>query len=511
MRKLAITLAIIWTADVQAAVIGSLISNHNYDVYRDGTFIETSASTNDAVTVEFPAGKHTIQLYDMGPVPTQTPSPTPPVVSDDPTPTPTPSIEPTHKGKGRKVFVAGFDKEKKKNRFEVLDTSGKSFNLYNEVLSGVSTEGQMEIADLNGDGTNEIIAFGASTTGIKLEYWTGQGQLLQTRNTLSSWHHFDIRFFTCDFDGNDGEEVLVMGRNQSGIYRFEAYDSEGNSVVTYPSIVLGYHTIEKVALDDVDGDGAKEVVVFGRTQNERTEATVIGMEGVESPITLFGIGYSPISSGFTLDLDGDGVYEIASLARSGMSSFRLIVTDVFGQIRLKKNVLSSKFGDEVQACAADVDGDGCQEIVVSGRLTDTGQNIVQVFDHDGFQVVAHTYLDSGFNGQTTNLFTDIDNDQSLEFIVAGRDSMTGSAAYQVFQGGQTEMLYGGFLLENGIEGDPDVMTNDLDLDGNEELIVTGKLASGDYAVEMRDLRDGTLTFQTTFSTKIIKVSAGLLD
>ena len=149
--------------------------------------------------------------------------------------------------------------------------------------------------------------------------------------------------------------------------------------------------------------------------------------------------------------------------------------------------------------------------MISGRLAETGENIVQVFDHDGYQVVAHTYLDAGFKGKPINLFSDIDQDDSLELIVAGRDSLTGIGAFQVYENGETEMTHGGFVLEAGLEEDPEVMAKDLDMDGTEELLVTGKLSSGVYAVEMRDVEQGTVIFQNTFSTKVLNVSAGVLN
>ncbi|MCA9441726.1 MAG: hypothetical protein KC964_13025 [Candidatus Omnitrophica bacterium] len=522
MKKLALVVAGLWLTGAQAAQIGMLASNHEFNIYQDGDLVETVFSQDSMVNLELPSGKHTIELIDMGPMPTSTatpsptfsptPSPTNPVVIDPTaTPTPSPTAEPTVQEEGLEVFVASYNEDTQRNRFQVIDASGKSMAPYIEVLEGVPGEGQVQVADLDGDGMKEIIAFGASSTGIVLEYWNGMGELLQSRSTLSRFHYFDIHLQTCDFDGEPGEEVIVMGRNQSGIYRFEAYDSAGTAVATYPSIILGYNVIQGFAMDDVDGDGQTEVVVFGRTNQDQIEATVIGMEGVDDPVTLFGKGYSVTGDGFTVDLDGDGVYEIGSVARNGRASFRLIVTDVYGQIRLKKNVLSSKFDDQVSACAADVNGDGREEIVISGRLGETGENIVQVFDHDGYQVVAHTYLDAGFRGKPINLFSDLDQDDSLEFIVAGRDSLTGMGAYQVYDAGQTEMVYGGFLLENGLVEDPKVMAKDVNMDGVEELLVTGKLNGGAYAVEMRDIEAGNVIFQSVFSTRVLSVSAGALN
>jgi len=532
MKKLAMVLTVFWVTSAQALQVGTLVSNHSYDILRNGSFVESVVAADSAVEIDLPQGNHTFEFIDRGPAPTQTPTATP-STSATATPSPTPSLSPsptqTQTGggggsptptatpnpteppveEGLEILVASFDEDSKKNRFQTLNLAGKSLATYTEVLAGVATGGHFEVADLDHNGKKEVVAFGASPSGIKLEYWSGEGQLLQSRNTLSTWHNYENRLLACDFDGNPGDEVVVMGRNQSGIYRVEAYDSEGASLVTYPSVILGYNTVQDVTVDDVDGDGACEVVVFGRTTNDQTEATVIGLDGVASPIVMFGKGYSAAGSGFTVDLDGDGVSEIGSVARNGGSSFRLIVTDSFGQIRLKKNVLSSKFGDNVQAGAVDVDGDGSEEIVVSGRLSNTGENIVQVFDGDGYQLVAHSYLDSGFKGDNVNLFSDVDHDNLLEFIVAGRDSMTGMAAYQVYQSGHTEMLYGGFLFENGIENDPLILSKDLDMDGVEELLVTAKLETGVYAVEMREVDDGSLSFQTTFPTRVLQVSAGV--
>ena len=73
------------------------------------------------------------------------------------------------------------------------------------------------------------------------------------------------------------------------------------------------------------------------------------------------------------------------------------------------------------------------------------------------------------------------------------------------------MVYGGFLLENGLVEDPKVMAKDVNMDGVEELLVTGKLNGGAYAVEMRDIEAGNVIFQSVFSTRVLSVSAGALN
>lgn len=506
----------------QSAEVGSLAVNHMYDVLRDGNLVTTVALVDDVLEIDLLPGKHTVKLVNKGPLPTATPSPTKtpttaPTATATPSPTKTPTTEPTATptptsstsgtGKGKKVVVAGFDDETRGNKFKVLNSSGKSLNSFVSVLSGIATEGQLELADLDGDGLKEVAAFGASPSGIKLEFWDTQGILIQSKTPLSAWHYYDTHLLTGDFDGAAGEEAIVIGRNQAGSYRLEAYDGFGETKASHPTLDLGYTTIQGVEMADLDGDSGDEVVIFGRTASERTEASVIGKHGLETPIVLFGKGYSENANGFLVDLDGDGVSEIGALARNGSSAFRLMVMDVHGQVRLKKNVLSSKFEDQVQVCAADVNGDGHQEIVVSGRLTGSGENIVQIIDCEGNFVLSHNYLDSGFKGRNINLFADVDNDGRLEFIVAGRDALTGSGAYQVFEGGANRMLHGGFILEEGLTSDPLVTAKDLDEDGRDDLLVSGKLESGVYAVEMRTVSEGDLGFLTTFSTRILKVLA----
>ena len=73
MKILAITTTLFFAINSYAAQVGTLTANHNYDVYLDGTFVSTKKSANSIVTIDLPNGKHTIQLIDMGPAPTQTP------------------------------------------------------------------------------------------------------------------------------------------------------------------------------------------------------------------------------------------------------------------------------------------------------------------------------------------------------------------------------------------------------------------------------------------------------
>ncbi|MCA9429984.1 MAG: hypothetical protein KC940_05725, partial [Candidatus Omnitrophica bacterium] len=72
MKKLALVVAGLWLTGAQAAQIGMLASNHEFNIYQDGDLVETVFSQDSMVNLELPSGKHTIELIDMGPMPTST-------------------------------------------------------------------------------------------------------------------------------------------------------------------------------------------------------------------------------------------------------------------------------------------------------------------------------------------------------------------------------------------------------------------------------------------------------
>ena len=473
MKGYVLFFALLLTIPAQGAQFAGLVPGETYRVSLDGFEIGNQTATDGTLAVELPAGMHLLALVPSGQN-----------LDPDPDSDPDPNADPS----GLELFVAGYDDLAGSNRFEVLDRTGKSLTGTVRVLQDVSREADLAAADLNGDGTLEVVAAGYhETMGVVVEYWNGQGQKLhRIDGVFSTGFDAENWLLTGNLDGQPGNETILLGRDPEGAYQVKAYDFSGTGVADYQALETGFSGIESLFAADVDGDGAEEVVVFAKKTDGVIALSVLGMNSVKSSALVFGSDYTGATTAFALDVNGDGTSEIAALRKSGRSqSFRMLVLSGDGTILMKKNLLRGKFEDNAAFAAADLDGDGYDEITALGRLAETGENVIQVLDHDGKQILASAVLNPSCNGCTSNLFADVDGDGDKEIVVGGKDSLSGTVVYQVLDA-EGALLSQGKAFETGSACDPALRSADLDEDGTDDLLVLCRNIEGRVGLEVRE-------------------------
>ncbi len=471
-----------------------------YLVLVDGQNQSTQVATEGLVTVSLPQGGHTValQLVEATPTPTESETETP---METPSPTPT--------AQGQEVIVGTFDQITGKNRFEVIDGTGMSLTGAVEILQGVSTEGQIKTADLNGDGQLEVLAAGYNASkGVVLEYWSGDGSLLKSLTVFPTGFSEENFLLTGSVDGDETEEVMLVGRDEIGAYHMVTVDFYGARKGDTQILQTGYSRIDDLMTVDTTGTGTCGLALLARNENNAIELNVIKDHTVSTSVLIFGNGYTGDASTFSLDIDGDGVQEIGAVCRNALSdSFRLLVLSGNGQVIMKRNLFPGKFESHATFSAADVDGDGRDEIIAVGRMIGTGSHVIQVIDDDGSQLMARSVLDPSFNSKDSSVMADVNGDGHLDIVVAGKDSVSGTAAYQV-------LAKDGSLMGGGVVFDspayPVLASSDVDLDGEEEILIMGEFDNGAYGLEMRKGAEGEVRFSTTFSSVPSYFNAGNL-
>jgi hypothetical protein len=466
----------------------------------DGQVQTNQTASNGQINVSVPAGSHHVALQWVNVVPT--PQPT---VTESPSLSPTP----TATTKGKQVIVGSFDKNRGQNRFEVLDSNGTSLSGSVEILQGVSTEGQIRTTDLNGDGTQEVLALGyRPTEGVVLEYWNGKGQLLHSYDVFTTEFNSENYLLTTPEAQSNPAEAIVIGRDQQGAYHLVNLDLGGMKKGTTQILEPGYSRLEGILSVDTTGTGVADLAILGRNQNNSVELNVIKDQVVTSSVLIYGNGYTGEAYTFSLDLNGDGTEEIGTVCRNSISdSFRFLVLSGEGQVLLKRNLFPGKFESEASFSAADIDADGRDEVVAVGRMIGTGSNVIQVIDDDGTQLMARSVLDPSFKTGNASVLADLNGDGQPEFVVAGKDSVSGVAAYQVLEKGGA-LLGGGIAFET--PASPFLASTDLDQDGQDELMIMGEFEDGAFGLELRKGENGQVQFSTTFSTAPSFFDAGNL-
>ncbi|MCG3198449.1 MAG: hypothetical protein HUU16_00410 [Candidatus Omnitrophica bacterium] len=493
-----------------SAQLSNLVPGAAYLVWQDGFPGETMVAGEGSLTVTLPAGYHKVALEFVSanptPIPTVTEDPTP-VATASPSVEPTPSATPTEKREGNEVLVASFDQESGRNRFEILDENGNSLNGVIEVLEGVSVPGEIKAADLDGDSVLEVVAAGwNSERGVVVEFWTGNGQMLSSADVFPVDFQDENYLLTGDFDGIEGLEAILVGRAGDGSYRSAAVSLSGEVLGDEEILPAGYSNIESLFTSDVDGDGVGDLVVLARNASTFVEMKVVSGNLVETSVVVFGNGYTGKVSGFPLDTDGDGILEIGCACRNANTSdFRLLVLSHEGTVVLKQNFFPGKFEDNATFTASDLNSDGRSEITALGRMTTTGSNVIQVVDGSGDRLFSRTVLDPSYSGVNSSVLADLNGDGVQELVVAGSSSVSGEAAYQVFEI-DGNLIAGGTAFESAAT--PALASSDLDENGSEELLILGEFEDGACGLEMRDGQSGEVRFTTTFSTSPSLVMAG---
>jgi len=258
------------------------------------------------------------------------------------------------------------------NSVKVFDTDGTV--LWYKDLGSTFGPGTVLVADLDGNGTKEIIYGTQNNPGsvMGLYIWDFEGNDFGNTNPIYSSN--DMRFSASPIAGdidNDGElEIIIVGRKLN-IHKLYAFNPDGSFVtgkwdgqidLDLPSLnnnmCCEIANTPQPAIGDLDDDGFLEVVYA-----DETKVTVYDNNGdltLTIPIDQLKAGYhmSPILA----DIDDDPAIEIIIKASNDrIYAFNPDGTECIGW-RLRSGTTSGFVGSP---SIADLDNDGLNELIIS--------------------------------------------------------------------------------------------------------------------------------------------------
>lgn len=388
----------------------------------------------------------------------------------------------------------------------------------------------LAVADVNGDGVLEMITGGfmyryvegSRTTNeapLKVWSWNGQSVVLKAN---TSWNGNIGCVYAADVDGDKTVELITAGnvRNDTGYFSSFRIWHCNNEGLTLQAEYKGV-PVSSVFVSDLDCDRVQEIVTVGRLLKSPANTSQLCLwhyqEGNLTLVDKLELDIANVTSAnsvYVSDLNGDSNKEIITAGYSGNlnnSKGQLCIWSWDGQeFSLKANerwqlvsdVYALTISGQVQGNtivnnvkAADMDGDGDNE-VVTGGFTFDGENInaqLRVWSWDGN---ALTLQDS--EEWTTDYLTevkcltlnDVDGDGKNEIVgsgmVASKDSFANATA--VHDRGQLKIWsWNGqnLTMENGVDWSIDngacawnVAAGDFDKDGANEIATVGCIALG---------------------------------
>lgn len=363
--------------------------------------------------------------------------------------------------------------------YENLDGLG---DFGNQIIIENSYDGQfgLNLADIDGDGDNDLITAPASSTISWYENTDGLGTFGPENiiNFAGSSGARDIK--TADIDGDNDLDVLVCYfGGDSEVAWFENLDGLGTfgpmNIIYQDSLAWSY------AADtaDFDGDGDLDIAFVQNQGNKVFWAE--NLDGLGSFAAPTQIGNCPrayyVSTG---DIDGDSDMDMVVTSR-----------DIIGDIRWYENldgqgdfgfqqevILADDLGRPSEVRLVDLDSDGDLDIVAAILEDNTTAYLI----NDGFgnfgdlQIVANNT-----RGVLTLDTGDIDGDGDIDILTGSNDDFM--LAWHE-NNGMLNQIVGTVTLDSNLDG-CDVLDNNIPnvlvtTDDGQETISTFTHANGGY-------------------------------
>ncbi|WP_179019136.1 T9SS type A sorting domain-containing protein [Winogradskyella forsetii] len=294
-------------------------------------------------------------------------------------------------------------------------------------------------ADIDGDGDEDVLITGqirnSSQYAAKLYTNDGNGNFSEVLNApFEGVRDSSVGF--ADIDGDNDQDLIITGEirddsapvgNHSVISKLYLNDGNGNFSVVPNTPFIGVRE-SSVSFADVDGDTDIEVLISGSTKP---------------------IGIGPNNPSVKLYFN------------DGQGNFTLTDWD-FTQVRES----SSDF--------ADVDSDGDMDLYITGE-TITNTIVGTIYLNDGNGNFSYSqFLEEGINGSVA--FSDIDGDTDYDILITGSDDFGRNAKLFKNDG------LGNFTWESNTPfesvSDSSIAFSDFDLDGDEDIAITGFAGGG---------------------------------
>jgi hypothetical protein len=324
-------------------------------------------------------------------------------------------------------------------------------------------------ADLDGDGDQDLVSANAQGNDLAVFYQTKPGRFEEKPEALGSQASTPapLAVAAADLDG-DGKIDLVSA-NSLGDDLTIFFQSRPGVFAGEPDVLGGPNTMDRpveLAAGDLDGDGVLDLV----SANFFDNSTIFSQLGPgtfeETPLTLIArLSENSLSSVAVAEMDGDGAQDVvtASFANE-LRVFFQRGPGFFPSLRI--DVTSSP--SDVKA--ADLDGDGDQDLVAASAGGFSGDDNLTVF----FQSLPGSFegplvLDDGeiTSGTHSSAAADLDGDGDLDLVSAssGSGSRNLTLFFQVSPG--TFAPLGGLVAPNSPSS---VAATDLDGDGDLDLV-----------------------------------------
>ncbi len=280
--------------------------------------------------------------------------------------------------------------------------------------SNIRTGIQAKVGDFNGDNINEIVTAPGPGVGPQIRVFNTSGQPIDQFNAYQGHLRMGVNIEVADVDGDGNDEIITvpMAGEPPHVRIMDGKGVVENEFFAYDEMFKGGVNL---ATGDVNGDGNIDIIT-SPASGGAPDIRVFNGDGTQ--IAGFWAYSSDIRGGFnveTAELNGDTNTDILITPGEGFGPQVAMFTGR-GELIGRFWAFATSFKGGINAIAGDVTGDGNNEIIVT-PMTNGGPQ-VRIFDYQGNTISQFWAYAQSLRGGYVPVLMDIDQDGGNEIVTA---------------------------------------------------------------------------------------------
>ena len=257
----------------------------------------------------------------------------------------------------------------------------------------------VEVADMDGDGDQDVLASSTMEDRVTLMRNDGTGQFPDGLMAMTDTIYFPQALQAGDIDADGDNDLIVM----SGA-RVHVFTNDGTGELTFLSTpVNGGSTMRDMELGDVDGDGDPDLVTAEYSPSRIRYQLNDGSGAFAAPIQVSALHVRSFDLG---DADGDGDLDLMTAYGTSNTHFIWFANNGSGTFTQQPDLGTvSSVGADCASLAADMDMDGTADLLFA-----TPDGITLYHGSGGGIFSAGVVVDELYSSDADLFATDIDSD-----------------------------------------------------------------------------------------------------
>ncbi len=294
----------------------------------------------------------------------------------------------------------------------VTDKTGKKVVSFFAYASSLRVGLEVATGDVNGDGANEIVTAPGVGAGPEIRVFTKAGKLLKNFNAYGSSLRTGIHVAVADIDGNGKDEIIAVPLAGAGP-QVRIFDGNGKLLKQFFIIGSGFRGGVNLAVSDVDGDGKADIIGTPASNGGPEVAIFHGDGKLVKRFNAYAVG---VRGGYNLttgDINGDGTDDVVVAPKTGLGP-QVAAFNKDGKQLARFMAFPSGFRGGVNVAVADMGGDGTNEFIAMPMGGAISQ--VRVFNNKGVAKSQFNAYGSSLKGSFTMFAADVDGDGKAEIV-----------------------------------------------------------------------------------------------